>query len=130
MKKKIAIALLLLLCPTIVLAQRYGGYSSYGRGSYGYYRPAPYYARGYSHYHNNDWIVPAAVFGTVLGVAALSRPYAYAQPVYAQPVYAQPVYAQPVYAPPPPRRICRDTYNHYDQSGRYTYTTYVDRPCD
>ncbi len=125
MKKKIVITLILLLCPTIVLAQRYGYYPSYGHRPHGYYRPAPYYSGGYYRHHNDDWIVPVAVFGTVLGVAALSRPYAYAQPVYPQPVYAQ-----PVYAPPSPRRICRDTYNHYDQSGRYTYTTYVDRPCD
>ncbi|KAF0188667.1 MAG: hypothetical protein FD168_1467 [Desulfobulbaceae bacterium] len=119
MKKKIAIALILLFCPTIVLAQRYGAPSSYGRGSHGYYRPAPAYYGGYSHYgsshhHNDDWIVPVAIFGTVLGLAALSRPYAYAPPP----------------PPLPPRRICRDTYNHYDEYGRYLYSTYVDRPCN
>jgi hypothetical protein len=119
MKKKIAFALILLLCPTIVLAQRYGHPSPYGPRTQGYYRPAPHYSGGYPrqgsyHHHNDDWIVPVAIFGTVLGLAALSRPYAYDPPP----------------PPLPPRRICRDTYNHYDEYGRYIYSTYVDRPCN
>lgn len=121
MKKKIAIALILLFCPTIVLANRYGHHSPYGHGPQGYYRPAPHYSGGYyprhgsrHHHHNDGWIVPVAIFGTVLGLAALSRPYAYDPPP----------------PPLPPRRICRDTYNHYDEYGRYIYSTYVDRPCN
>jgi hypothetical protein len=32
--------------------------------------------------------------------------------------------------PAPPRRICRDTYNYYDEYGNYLYSRYVDRPCN
>jgi len=121
MKKKIAFALILLLCPTIGLAGGHGYSSRYYSSSHGHYRSAPpypgvgrsgHYYHGSHHHHNDDWILPVAIFGTALGIMALSsRPYPPPQPL-------------------PPRRICRDTYNHYDQYGRYLYSTYVDRPCD
>jgi hypothetical protein len=53
--------------------------------------------------------VPLAIVGAALGVMALTQPY-----------YPP---------PPPPQRMCRETYNHYDQYGRYLYSEYVDRPC-
>lgn len=118
MKTMITSALILLLCPTLVLAGGHGYPPRYSHGPQGYYHPRPPYSGGYRshgsyHHHNDDWIVPVAIFGTMLGLAALSRPYAYALP------------------PQPPRkRICRDTYNHYDEYGRYLYSTYVDRFCD
>jgi len=123
MKQSLVLALILLLCPAIGLAGGYCYQPRYSCGPHGYYRPAPPYPGmgrpGYPshgphhHHHDDDWIVPVAIFGTILGLAALSRPYAYAPP-----------------PPSPPRRICRDTYNHYDNYGRYLYSTYVDRPCD
>jgi hypothetical protein len=125
MNKKNALAflaLILLLCPTLSLAHRHGYTSRYYSGPGGHYRSAPPYPgvgrhgypyHGSYHHHDDDWIVPVAIFGTILGLAALSRPYAYAPP-----------------PPMPPRRICRDTYRHYDAYGNYLYSTYVDRPCD
>lgn len=106
MRTTVAVALFLLLCPSISLADRYrDGYRS---GSYDH--------RNYNHSrhhsnHGDDWIVPLAIVGGVLGVVALSQMSA----------------APP--APPPPAPLCRDTYNHYDEYGNYIYSRYVDRPC-
>lgn len=121
-------ALILSLSPTISLADRYGygryprvhhqgpGPSYYGHRGYNshQYRHAPYpppYSYRPHHYSNNDWVAPVAVLGTALGVMALSQSYQSYNP------------------PPPPQRMCQDTYNHVDQYGRFLYTEYVDRPC-
>ncbi|MCX5870801.1 MAG: hypothetical protein NTY00_09260 [Deltaproteobacteria bacterium] len=121
MKKIISVALIMLLWPAFSFADRYESSSRYWSGPSGHYRQPPPYARGnrgyYSHgyngdsHHNDDWILPLAIFGTALGVMALS----------------QQQYAPP---PPPPQRMCRDTYNYVDQYGRYLYSEYVDRPCN
>jgi hypothetical protein len=119
MKKMFTFGLILLLWPTISLADRQGYPPHYGNGPYGQYRQTPSYPyhRGggqryypyQSYRHNDDWIIPLAIFGTALGIMALSQPYN---------------------PPPPPPRLCRDTYNYVDQYGRYLYSEYVDRPCN
>jgi hypothetical protein len=123
MKKRIAVAIIVLLFPAISLA----GHGYYDRHSDYYYRQPPprywdgpprhhyyrdYPRRGYAprHHRNNDWIVPAAIIGTALGVAAIS--------------------SQTHYPPPPPQRICQDTYNHFDEYGRFLYSERVNRPCN
>lgn len=109
MRTTVAAVLVLLLCPSITFADRHHGY-----------RPENYYARdvrGSDHWssghhgHSDDWIVPLAIVGGILGVAALSQ------------------MDTPASAPPPPVPLCRDTYNHYDEYGNYLYSRYVDRPC-
>lgn len=116
MKKRIAFALVFLLLPGLALANPYRQPSSrywHSPPSGSWHRPYPapyyrhhgYYYRPYHHY--NDWIVPAAIVGTAVGLMAISA-------------------SAP---PPPPERICRDTYNHYDAQGRFLYSEYVDRPC-
>lgn len=119
MKKRIVFALILLLCPTIGLTGHYDQPTRYGNRSYGPHSYPPpssgvrhrgYYPQDSSYHHHNDWIVPLAIFGAALGVMALSQPY--------------------VAPPAPPQRICRDTYNYYDEYGRYLYSEYVDRPCN
>jgi hypothetical protein len=110
MRKTLAFLLLLVFCPTMGLAER--GYRHppgplpYADGS----RSSPY--PRYHHHHDDEWIVPLAIFGGFLGLLALSQ--------------MQPAYVSPA----PPRRICRDTYNYYDQYGNYMYSRYVDRPCE
>ena len=49
--------------------------------------------------------------GGLLGIMALSQ--------------MDSIYTRPM----PPQRICRDTYNYYDENGRFMYSRYVDRPC-
>jgi len=100
MRTMIAVVLFLLLCPTISLGERYGGYR---------HGPRPDYYHG-SHHHDDSWIVPLAIVGGVLGVMALSRMSTPPPPL-------------------PPQRICRDTYDYYDEYGRFLYSRYVDRPC-
>jgi len=103
----IAIVLLLLSVPAI----SFGDYHGYRQGpppsTYG---PRVDYSSGHRH-HDDGWIVPLAIVGGVLGVMALSQ-----------------MATQPP-LPPPPQRICRDTYNYYDEYGQYLYSRYVDRPC-
>lgn len=107
MRTMIAMVLLLLLMPAI----SFGDYHGYRQGpppsSYG---PRVDYSSGHRH-HDDGWIVPLAIVGGVLGVMALSQMATQPPP------------------PPPPQRICRDTYNYYDQYGQYLYSRYVDRPC-
>lgn len=119
MKKGITFALILLLCPTMSFAGYHDYPTRHAKRPYGhnYYAPP---SRGVRHHppprynsyhrHNNDWILPFAIVGTALGVMALSQSY-----------------PPP---PQPPQRICRDTYNYYDEDGRYLYSEYVDRPCN
>ncbi len=105
MRKLIAVVLFVLLCPTIGLGERRGYHSRPPQHSY-----APrldYHGR---HHSDDGWIIPLAIFGGILGVMALSQ-----------------MAAPP--PPAPPQRICRDTYNYYDEYGRYLYSRYVDRPC-
>lgn len=131
MKKWIAFTLILLLCPTISFAGPHRPSPRSGNGPYGHHYPPPrhwdgpsgryypppyrggggpgYYPYNSYHHHDSDWIAPLAIFGAALGIMALSQSYA---------------------PPPPPQRICRDAYHHYDQYGRYLYTEYVDRPCN
>jgi hypothetical protein len=119
MKRILSLALIILLWPTFSFAGRHDHPQRYGNEPYGYYRQSPPYSgerhHGYHspgpNHHHNDWILPLAIVGTALGVMALSQQY-------------------PPPPPPPPQRMCRDTYNHYDQYGRYTYSEYVDRPCN
>lgn len=119
MRKPLTVLLLLLFFPTLGLADRGYGPSPvpYPRGGpspHGYDVPIRGYPSGerHHHHHDNDWIVPLAIFGGVLGIAALSQ-------------------MQPASPPPaPPRRLCRDTYNYYDEYGNYLYSRYIDRPCD
>lgn len=107
MRNMIAIVLFLLLVPTI----SFGEYRGYRQGQFhSYYGPRPDHSSGHWH-HNDGWIVPLAIVGGVLGIMALSQ-----------------MSTQPA-PPPPPQRICRDTYNYYDEYGRYIYSRYVDRPC-
>jgi len=107
MRTMIAIVLLLLSVPAI----SFGDYHGYRQGpppsSYG---PRGNYSSGHRH-HDDGWIVPLAIVGGVLGVMALSQ------------MATQP----PLHSPP--QRICRDTYNYYDEYGQYLYSRYVDRPC-
>ena len=119
MRTIIAFVLFTLLVPATGFGQSHGyrqGYSPapYGSRPYGYSGSGHGYGYnhgyGYSH-HDNDWIVPLAVVGGVLGVLALTQMSAPPPP------------------PPPPQRICRDTYNYTDEYGRYLYSRYVDRPC-
>ncbi len=120
MKKIISLALIMILWPTFSFAGRYESSRYWNEPSRHYRQPPPYSRENrhgyYSHTpyrHNDDWIVPLAIFGTVLGIMALSQQqYGYAPP------------------PPPPQRMCRDTYNYVDQYGRYLYSEYVDRPCN
>jgi len=107
MRKMIAVVLFLLLCPAIGLGERRGGY--YQGPPPSHHGPSPGYYHGYNH-HDDGWIVPLAIVGGVLGVMALSQ--------------------MSTPPPPPPQRICRDSYNYYDEYGQYLYTRYVDRPCN
>ena len=106
MRKIIALILFLLLCPTLVFADRHRAYRSGPPPSH--YGPR-YDYRHHHHHHDESW-VPLAIVGGLLGVIALSQ------------------MAPP--PPPPPQRICRDSYNYYDEHGQYLYTRYVDRPCN
>lgn len=119
MKKIISCSLILLLCPAVSFAGSYNYPVRHGMRPYGYHyypppspgiRHQPYPRYNSYHHHHNDWILPLAIVGTALGVMALSQSY----------------------TPPPlpPQRICRDTYNYYDENGRYLYSEYVDRPCN
>jgi len=101
MRTLIVFLLFLLLLPAVGLGRDHGYYrgSSHSR-----------YSHGHGH-HDDGWIVPLAIVGGVLGVAALSQ-----------------MAAQPL-PPPPPQRICRATYNYTDEYGRFLYSRYVDRPC-
>ena len=109
MRKLIAVVLFLLLCPAISLGDRYG-YGYRPGPPHSYYGPGPSHSYGH-HHHGDDWIIPLALVGGVLGVVALSQMSTQPPP------------------PPPPQRICRDTYNYTDEYGRYLYSRYVDRPC-
>lgn len=119
MKRILSLTLIMLLWPTFIFAGYHDYPPRYGNEPPRYYRQSPpypgpgrpgYYSHGYSH-HNDGWIVPLAILGTALGIMALSQQY-------------------PPPPPPPPQRMCRDTYNHYDQYGRYLYSEYIDRPCN
>ena len=110
MRKTIAALLVLLLCPALSFAQRYDDYRHGPPPSYDGPRSRDYHHAPGRHDHGDDWIVPLAIVGGVLGVMALSQMSAPAPP-------------------PPPQRICRDTYNYYDEFGNYLYSRYVDRPC-
>nr|WP_321467418.1 hypothetical protein [uncultured Desulfobulbus sp.] len=108
--RKILIVLLVVLLPTIAFAGR--GYG-YGPPAYGYNGPRHYpsYAPPHAHYDHRDAWIPLAVLGGVLGIVALSQ--------------MDSVYTQPA----PPVRMCRDTYNYYDEYGHFRYSRSVDRPC-
>ncbi len=108
MRATVAAVVVLLLCPTIGLADRYHGYRP--DASYGYDHRRYDHRPSSRHSHNDDWLVPLAIVGGILGVAALSQ-------------------MDTPSAPPPPEPLCRDAYNHYDEYGNYLYTRYVDRPC-
>ena len=115
MRKTIATLLVLLLCPALSFAQRYDDYRHGPPPSYDGPRSRDYHSQdrhdhGGHRDHGDDWIVPLAIVGGVLGVMALSQMSSPAPP-------------------PPPQRICRDTYNYYDEFGNYLYSRYVDRPC-
>lgn len=104
----------------LVLALPVSGFA--GRGGYGYGPPSPppgydgpppssRHDRHFSRHDHGDAWVPLAIFGGILGLVALSQ-------------------MEPAFSPPrPPQRICRDTYNYYDEYGNYLYSRYVDRPC-
>ena len=111
MRRIFTVLLLSLLLPSVGWAGR-GYYYGPPRPSYGYGGPGhyPYSNYGPRHDHRDVWI-PLAIVGGVLGVIALSQ--------------MDSVYSRPV----PPQRICRDTYNYYDQNGQFMYSRYVDRPC-
>ncbi len=119
MRKIIVFVLFTLLVPATGFGQYHGYRQGYSGGHYG---SRPYGSSGYGHgygynnrygyshgHHDNDWIVPLAIVGGVLGVLALTQ------------------MAPP--PPPPPQRICRDTYNYTDEYGRHLYSRHVDRPC-
>lgn len=119
MKKITSLILVMVLWPTFSFAERYEPSPRYRNDPPRHYRQPPPYSRGdrhgyYSHtpyrHHDDDWIVPLAIFGAALGIMALSQ--------------------QQYAPPPPPQRMCRDTYNYVDQYGRYLYSEYVDRPCN
>lgn len=104
----------------LVLALPVSGFAGRGYG-YGPSYPPPYEYDGsrhssghdhhFSHHDHRDAWVPLAIFGGILGIIALSQ-------------------MEPAFSPPmPPQRICRDTYNYYDEYGHYLYSRYVDRPC-
>ncbi len=115
--RTILVVLLVLLCPVVGRADR--GYgpgppTSGGPPPHGYNGPrsSPHHDHDHHydhHHHNDDWIVPLAIIGGVLGIAALTQMES---------------------TPVPPRRLCRDTYNYYDEYGNYVYSRSVDRPCD
>jgi hypothetical protein len=110
MRKTVALLLVLILCPTIVYADRSHGHRPGPPPPYGGPHSGPYpYHSGHGH-HDDEWIVPLAIVGSLFGIMALSR--------------------MTTPPPPPPRRICRDTYNYYDEYGNYLYSRYVDRPCE
>jgi len=109
MRATVAAVLVVLLCPSITLADRHHGYRP--DGSYGYDNRRYDHRSSRHHGHSDDWIVPLAIVGGILGVVALSQ------------------MNTPASAPPPPEPLCRDTYNHYDEYGNYLYSRYVDRPC-
>lgn len=79
-----------------------------------YYNDRYYHDRWYRDRHRNDWIAPVAIVGGILGLAAISQ------------MNSAPRYQT---APRPPQRMCRDSYNYYDERGNFQYTRYVDRPC-
>jgi len=108
----------LLLWPAVGFSRHHGGHYSYAPAPRSYYgppvHPRPHHYRPYrphSPYRDNNWIIPLAIAGGVLGIVALSQ------------------LTWPPSPPPPPVRLCRDTYNYYDEFGNYLYTRYVDRPC-
>jgi hypothetical protein len=105
------LALLLLVCilPLEAHGGRGDGYPHHAYG--GPHYPPPHRYHSSHHDHRDAWI-PLAVIGGVLGIIALSQ--------------MEPAYNRPA----PPRRICRDTYNYYDEYGNYLYSRYVDRPCN
>ncbi|MDD2464907.1 MAG: hypothetical protein PHI97_13000 [Desulfobulbus sp.] len=113
MRRIFVVILLVLLFPAAGFARQGYGYGP-PPPSYGYDGPrhAPHYDRHSSHHDNRDAWIPLAIVGGVLGIVALSQ--------------MESVYTQPA----PPQRVCRDTYNYYDQYGNYSYSRYVDRPCD
>ena len=102
MRKTIAALLVLLLCPALSLAQRYDDYRHGPPPSYDGPRSRDYHPHDHGGYRDqgDDWIVPLAIVGGVLGGMALSQMCAPAPP-------------------PPPPRICRDTYNYYVVVGKY-----------
>jgi hypothetical protein len=109
MRKIIAVVLFLLFLPAVSL----GDYHGYRYGpAHSYYRPryGQYYS-GHHHHHGDEWVVPLVIAGGLLGAMALSQ------------------MPPASYPPPPPQRICRDTYDYYDEYGQYLYSRYVDRPC-
>ena len=110
MRKIIASILLLLFLPAVSFGEYHGYRHGPDRSYYG--QRGGHYGHYYGHHHHDDeWVVPMVLFGGLLGAMALSE-----------------VNSQPP-PPLPPQRICRDTYDYYDEQGHYLYTRYVDRPC-
>ena len=70
MRTTVAVALFLLLCPSISLADRY--HDGYRSQPYSYDHRDSNHSRHHSG-HGDDWIVPLAIVGGVLGVVALSQ---------------------------------------------------------
>lgn len=112
----------LLLWPIVGYSRHHGGYYGYAPAPRSYYRPPVHYRPSHYHpyrphrshrSHRDNWIVPLAIAGGVIGIVALSQLTWPSAPPLMQPQV----------------RLCRDTYNHYDEFGNYLYTRYVDRPC-
>ena len=109
MCKIIAIILFLLLLPTVSFGEYHGYYRHEPDRPYYGQRGGDYHGH---HHHDDEWVVPMVLFGGLIGAMALSQMNSQPPP------------------PPPPQRICRDTYDYYDEQGHYLYSRYVDRPCN
>ena len=107
MRAILAVVLCLFIFPAISLGE-YNGYRHGPYYSHSHYGSRPDYYSG--HHHDDEWVVPLVIVGGLVGAMALSQ-----------------MATQP--PPPPPQRICRDTYDYYDEYGGYLYSRYVDRPC-
>ena len=110
MRRMLVVLLLIVFLPTLGFAGRGHGYGP-PPPSYGYDGPYRHPHGGHHRYDHRDAWVPLAIVGGILGIVALSQ--------------MDSVYTQPA----PPQRICRDTYNYYDEYGNFMYSRYVDRPC-
>lgn len=113
MRRILVLVVLMLLLPAVGVAGRGYDYDPPPPPhAYDGPRYRPHHDYSSSHSDHRDAWVPLALLGGVLGIIALSQ--------------MEPAENTPA----PPRRICRDTYNYYDEYGNYLYSRYVDRPCN
>ena len=103
----------LLLWPDVGYSRHHWGYPAYSPTPHAHYGLPKYHRPHQYRSHRDNWVVSLDLAGGVIGIVALSQ------------------LTWPSTPPPPQHqaRLCRDTYNYYDEFGNYLSTRFIDRPC-